>query len=240
MAMRATFFTRSLLVLAVAALLGAAPARACNCPCDDDSDCRNGKLCNPDSGNCENPTDECATDVDCDDGSYCNGSETCDRFDGCLVGSPVDCGESDDPCTGPVCDEEIQGCSIEPRDDGTVCGDYEGDTCVIAAVCAAGDCLVTPLCNESCERCDPAGCATLCGNPFGNATDVINTTDALYALRASVELEQCPLCVCDVNGDGVVTATDVLLMLRNIVGLGDLLVCTQDTGSTTTTTLIVP
>jgi len=118
------------------------------------------------------------------------------------------------------------------------CGDYEGDTCVISAVCTSGDCLVTPLCNSTCERCDPAGCATLCGNPFGNATDTINTTDALFTLRASVDLEQCALCVCDVTGDGQVTATDVLLMLRQIVGLDDIFVCNpaDDGGDTTTTT----
>jgi hypothetical protein len=101
-----------------------------------------------------------------------------------------------------------------------------------------GACLVTPRCNEQCERCDPEGCASLCGNPFANGDDTVNTTDALFALRAAVELEECSLCVCDVNGDGAVTATDTLMMLRQVVGLGDLFVCPESAESETTTTTV--
>jgi hypothetical protein len=252
--MRVTSLLRFAFVLIVVTVFGVAQTHACDCPCDEDSDCPNGEvcnlaiglcvepdgpcdddsdcgggqLCNPATGMCENPTDDCVTDADCADGVFCNGEEICDRFDGCLEGVIVDCGVSEDICVDLVCDEEIQGCNLTPRNDGEPCSAYEGDSCVIAAACGDGECLATPLCNERCERCDPAGCASLCGNPFGTATDVVNTTDALFALRASVALEQCELCVCDVNGDGVVTASDVLLMLRKIVGLSQLFVCAND------------
>ena len=53
-----------------------------------------------------------------------------------------------------------------------------------------------------------------------------------------MELEECSLCVCDVNGDGAVTATDTLMMLRQVVGLGDLFVCPESAEPETTTTTI--
>ena len=236
-----SLFLSSLLALVAAGFLVTADARACDCECDEDSDCHGLELCNLATNKCERPTDECINDDDCNDGIFCNGRESCDLFAGCVAGDEVDCSEGNSECSCGVCDEEIQGCSILPSNEGETCGDFEADTCVISAVCTDGACLVTPLCNETCERCDPAGCAVLCGNPFGNATDAINTTDALFALRAAVELEECALCVCDVNGDGTVTATDVLLMLRHIVGLGDLLVCPQGDGAEqANTTLPVP
>jgi hypothetical protein len=249
--MRYSSMFRVVSVFALVCVLGVAESRACDCPCDEDSDCPNGEvcnlaigrcvepdgpcdddsdcgggqLCNPTTGMCENPTEDCTTDADCIDGSFCNGSETCDRFAGCVPGQEVFCDDGVNFCLGGVCDEEIQGCTPIPQNDGEACGGFEGDMCVVAAVCAEGECLVTPLCNEACERCDSAGCVSLCGNPFGTDTDVLNSTDALFTLRASVDLQECALCVCDVTGDGDVTASDVLLMLRKVVGLSDLFFC---------------
>jgi hypothetical protein len=312
------FAVRLLAAVLVTVAFSAADAWACGCPCDEDSDCHDGEVCNlssgtcidpdgpcdddadcgggqhcnPSTGHCQDPTDDCANDADCDDGAFCNGAETCDIFSGCetganacddgvactvdscdedtdscdaaasdaacddgvycngaetcdaglgcLAASPVECGSGDDFCAAGACDEESQGCVLVPQNDGLDCGARDGDACVLSAVCAAGACLVTPLCNAECERCDVGSCASLCGNPWGNATDTVNTTDALFALRAAVELEQCSMCICDVDGDGTITATDTLMMLRQIVGLGDLFVCSPSGGtgeSTTTTTL---
>jgi len=207
-------------------------------PCDD------GVACTVDV--CDEVADSCdcgPSNAACDDGIYCNGAETCDVQLGCLGASPIDCSASDDFCGAGACDEEAEGCVLVPQNDGSDCGAHEGDVCVLSSVCASGACLVTPLCDEQCERCDPAGCASLCGNPWGNANDDVNSTDALFALRAAVELEQCNLCICDVDGDGTITATDTLMMLRHIVGLGDLFVCSPSAGpdeTATTTTLPVP
>ncbi len=251
--MRESLIVRLFLAFVLAALLGVAEARACNCPCDEDSDCPNGEvcnletgmcvepggpcdddtdcgggqLCNHDTGNCDNPTDDCTTDNDCIDGSFCNGTETCDRFAGCLPGQELFCDDGSNFCLGGVCDEEIQGCTPIPQNDGEACGGVEEDTCVISAVCNAGDCEVTPLCDVLCARCDATAisCTSLCGNPYGNESATLNSTDALYTLRASVGLEQCERCVCDVTGDGQVTASDVLLILRKVVGLSELFFC---------------
>jgi len=207
--------------------------------------CDDGVSCTVDA--CDEEADSCthsSSDAACDDGVYCNGSETCDAELGCAAGAPIDCGASDDFCAIAICDEESKGCLLEPQNDGLDCAPREGDACVLSAVCAGGACLVTPLCNAECERCDPEGCASLCGNPYANGNDVINTTDALFTLRAAVELEECNLCICDVTGDGIVTATDTLMMLRQIVGLGDLFVCpdysANDTTTTSTTTTSLP
>lgn len=214
-------------------------------PCDADSDCGGGQLCNPATGLCQNPTDECACDADCDDGLFCDGAETCDVFAGCVAGCPVDCSANDDFCAIGACDEAAQGCVAEPQNEGLECGDGQEDACVLTSVCNSGECVAIPLCNEQCERCDPEGCVSLCGNPWGSDTDDINTTDALFSLRASVDLEECNPCICDVDGNGTVNCTDTLMMLRHIVGLGDVFACSAssepgDTTTTTTTTLPMP
>lgn len=46
----------------------------------------------------------------------------------------------------------------------------------------------------------------------------ITASDALIALSASVGAAECPLCVCDVNGSGGVTATDALTLIQYAVG----------------------
>ncbi|HET9063614.1 MAG TPA: hypothetical protein VFO62_10035 [Candidatus Binatia bacterium] len=234
------------------------------CACDDDCDdalfcngaehcdiftgchagslaCDDGVACTVDS--CDEDLDSCASapsDAACDDGVYCNGAETCDAGAGCVVASPVDCSADDEFCGVGSCDEETKGCVVVPQNEGLDCTEGDPDACVVSSVCGAGECVVTPLCDQQCERCDSGSCASLCGNPWGSATDTINTTDALFTLRVAVELEQCELCVCDVDGSGAVTSTDVLMMLRQIVGLEDVFVCSPSAGpdeTTTTTTL---
>jgi len=65
---------------------------------------------------------------------------------------------------------------------------------------------------------------TPCGNPMDTAPlagaghDTITASDAMAALRAAVGIQQCSVCVCDVDASGTVTATDALLILRFAVG----------------------
>jgi hypothetical protein len=47
----------------------------------------------------------------------------------------------------------------------------------------------------------------------------LSATDALFILRVSVSLDSCELCVCDVNDNGSVSATDALATLNAAVGL---------------------
>jgi hypothetical protein len=57
----------------------------------------------------------------------------------------------------------------------------------------------------------------VCGSPLDNGEPTIN--DALYILRAAVGLETCADSLCDVDGNGIVNTSDVLLVLRLVVGL---------------------
>ena len=57
-----------------------------------------------------------------------------------------------------------------------------------------------------------------CGQPLSTGA-APTSADALFVLRTSVELEECALCVCDVNESGGVTATDAMLVLQLAVGL---------------------
>ena len=72
-AMRALFLS-SLMALVATGFLAVADARACDCECDEDSDCHGLELCNLEMNKCERPTDECACDADCSDGVFCNGT----------------------------------------------------------------------------------------------------------------------------------------------------------------------
>src|SRR5262245_3452581 len=60
--------------------------------------------------------------------------------------------------------------------------------------------------------------AAACGHPASNGL-LPTATDALFALRSTVALEQCDACVCDVDGSGATTTSDALTLLR--AGAGD-------------------
>jgi hypothetical protein len=74
-----------------------------------------------------------------------------------------------------------------------------------------------------------------CGQPFSAGADPA-TSDALFVLRASVGLEDCDLCLCDLNGNGTVAANDALIDLRLVVGQSGPTNCPP----CTTTTLACP
>lgn len=67
------------------------------------------------------------------------------------------------------------------------------------------------VCNAQCLA------NTVCGSPLDNGSPTIN--DALYILRAAVGLETCELSLCDVDNNGIINTSDVLLVLRFVVGL---------------------
>lgn len=72
--------------------------------------------------------------------------------------------------------------------------------------------IATPLaCGEASEVPSNLGAGV-------TAPRVITASDALIVLSASVGIAECPLCVCDVNDSGGITATDALLLVRYAVG----------------------
>jgi len=65
-----------------------------------------------------------------------------------------------------------------------------------------------------------------CGQPSGSGATPV-ASDTLYILNTAVgnDSAPCPLCVCDVTGDGFIFATDGLKVLRAAVGLPETLSC---------------
>jgi len=119
--------------------------------CEYDSDCDDGLGCTFDLCNgsvCEWIPDSGA----CQDAFFCNGYEVCDpenpeaNANGCVEGSPVQCGAGLPDCVVSVCSEETSGCIDTPDDslcdDGFACNGSE--TCDLSAGCLEG----TPVCAD--------------------------------------------------------------------------------------------
>jgi hypothetical protein len=63
-----------------------------------------------------------------------------------------------------------------------------------------------------------------CGQPASGGSSPV-ATDALFILGAAVAVQTCELCVCDVNDDTAITATDALTTLAAAVGQPIVLDC---------------
>jgi MYXO-CTERM domain-containing protein len=96
----------------------------------------------------------CSVSSDCDDGLRCNGKETC-KAGQCLAGAPIRC-QSSDPCGDSVCDENLGGCKVVPRAEGTACDD--GKFCTIGDTCVAGHCSGVARCDISANPCLTSTC----------------------------------------------------------------------------------
>jgi hypothetical protein len=63
------------------------------------------------------------------------------------------------------------------------------------------------------------GRGPLCGD--AHARDLtLELRDSLKILRVAVGMEQCPACLCDVDGSGLVTANDALVVARKVLAKG--------------------
>jgi hypothetical protein len=136
--------------------------------CDDQVDCTEDS-CDPGSDSCMSSENHFL----CSDGNNCNGTETCDMFEGCLPGEPLDCDDGID-CTVDNCGN-ITGCTHIPDfvlcDNGNVCDGAE--TCHLTQGCLPGTPVVdgTPcpdgdVCNGN-ETCQSSSCAA--GTPLPDA-----------------------------------------------------------------------
>jgi Cys-rich repeat protein len=201
--------------------------------CTDNSDCPAGEICS--EGTCEPPVGPCEDDQDCPEGAICDlDSHVC--VPGAPCADDTECDGLDNFCGVGFCDPGNQTCAIEPQNEGQNCTE-DDDACTISNVCQGGVCAGVPLCNPECSTCSDGQCVSMCGNPFRAESTGITITDALNVLRAAVDLEQCTLCVCDVNNNGLVTAVDALAVERLVVRLPGVLDCPSPEGATTTTTL---
>jgi hypothetical protein len=71
-----------------------------------------------------------------------------------------------------------------------------------------------------CERCDSesGACESLCAVPHSRGSDPV-ASDALTILIAVTGVGSCDLCLCDLDGNQQLNATDALADLRLAVGL---------------------
>jgi len=123
--------------------------------------CAEGEACDEAANACFT----CQVDADCDNDQFCDGVETCSLVDGCLPGTPPDCGALADDgvaCTDELCDPLAGGgdgaCVSLPNDancsDGLFCNGAE--TCDAVLGCQPGNapCTVpTTNCNETTDQC---------------------------------------------------------------------------------------
>jgi Cys-rich repeat protein len=205
------------------ALLGLCEDATGGGSCSTNDDCIETQVCNPVAGLCVDPSDPCTADSDCATGEVCNlASGLCETPEPeCTV--DADCTNLDGPCGIGACDLETGKCVLQAQNDGGACG--EPGTCEDSGICNAGACVTVTACDSACSLCDGGHCLSLCANPHNSLQSGVTVTDALYILRASVSLEQCTLCVCDVNGNESITAVDALSVLRLLVRLPQTIAC---------------
>jgi hypothetical protein len=203
--------------------------------CDDDDACTTDDVCS--DGACVG-----ATPVECSDGAACNGTETCDSESGCRPGTPVDCSSLDGDCSIGSCVESGTECTATPINDGEPCDDLASDGCWSNLRCESGTCVGDSACDALCEACGTEGaCLPLCGHPVSTAEGDVLASDALYTLQSAVRILECALCVCDVNDDGLIAATDALTVLTRSVAPETPLACPSvepALGATTTTSTL--
>ena len=65
-----------------------------------------------------------------------------------------------------------------------------------------------------------------CAHPETNGS-LPNVTDSLMTLLTGIHYGRCPPCICDVDGNGVVAATDALRILRSSTGENLTLSCPE-------------
>lgn len=147
-----------------------------------------------------------------------------------LVTMMLDLAAGSAPCGNGVVNE---GEECDPNAGTETCGGAESClndcTCGCEAdfQCNDGMSCTIDTCNTETGACEydnsECGCPQPCGDPInvGNITAI----DAAYVLRTSVELEECLLCVCDVDDNGEVLSSDALRVLQYGVDLPVTLMC---------------
>jgi hypothetical protein len=116
-----------------------------------------------------------------------------------------------------------QFCEFGYQGDGTTCPDCPATTTTSTTLAPTTTTTSTTTTTTSTtSTTQPSATTTtlvpasICGD--ANHDLEITSTDALIALKTSVQSASCPLESCDYNGSGEVTATDALAILKVAVG----------------------
>lgn len=170
-------------------------------------DCADDVACTVDL--CDEGADACAhveNDRACDDGNFCNGGEFCDVSDGCLVGEPPTCDDTN-ACTSDACDDGRGACThvsiAAACDDGQFCNGAE--RCDVVLGCTMG---LVPICDDG-VSCTADSCDDDAGGCM-HVPDDATCGDGIYCDGAEVcdKFAGCvagPMPTCD---DGVECTSD--------------------------------
>ncbi|HYC00694.1 MAG TPA: hypothetical protein VEC57_16280 [Candidatus Limnocylindrales bacterium] len=128
-------------------------------------------------------------------------------------------GEECDPAAVPT------GCSApESCLNSCTCGCDSNSDCNDGEPCTVDTCnLETGACTNNDDLC---GCPRDCGDPADDE-GVITAVDAGFILNVAVEILECLPCVCDVDDNGSINATDALKDLQFAVDLPGELNCPE-------------
>ena len=127
--------------------------------------CHDVGVCNPQTGNCSNPT--MTNGTICDDYNRCSTFDTC--VDGVCIGSDfVQCNASDQCHEIGTCDPFTGSCSDPISYNNKTCTD--GDLCTYDDTCNQGLCIGQPvICNQTTDQCHIQGTCQadtgICSNP---------------------------------------------------------------------------
>jgi len=177
--------------------------------CTAADQCHSAGVCNPSTGQCNNPNKV--------NGTPCNDADACSHGDSCYAGvcTPVSrttCAPGDQCHTDGVCNPTTGLCANAAKPDGTTCND--GNACTQADTCQAGSCTPgTPLTcsvDDPCKvggSCDPAtGQCSVTTAPDGSTCDDGDPCTMGDTCQVGVCHGGSPA---DQDGDGVCDARDV-------------------------------
>jgi len=148
-----------------------------------------------------------------------------------LVVMMIDLATGAAPCGNGVLDE---GEECDPNEAVSSC--VAPESCLTDCTCGCAndfDCndgiaCTVDTCDTQTGEClhddSGCGCSGTCGDP-APVLGTVTAVDAQFILRASVELEDCALCVCDLDSSGTILSNDALADLRYAVGLAETLNC---------------
>ncbi len=209
--------------------------------CDDKNDCTTDTCDSASTGDtgCVNTFD---TTRHCSDDDVCTENERCESG-GCVT-DVVSCDDGN-LCTTDYCmsDEPYSGCMHSYN--SLVCND--DNSCTTGETCYEGDCHPASYVDDCCgngerepeghlgEECDDGNqvngdfcsyptCSLPCGDSDGSGS--VGIADAPIILAYAVgRSDECPLHLCDINGNGGVTALDALMVMQLVVNQQVILDC---------------
>jgi hypothetical protein len=150
--------------------------------CTASDACHVAGTCNPQSGQCSNPT---APDGrSCSDGNVCTQTDTC-QAGTCSGANPVTCTASDACHVAGACDPQSGQCSNPNAPDGISCSD--GNVCTQTDACQEGTCVgADPVTCTALDACHVAGTCnplTGCSSPTAPDGTGVQRRERLHAER---------------------------------------------------------